>query len=517
MYPETYYSDLQELLRDDQEYEVSLMEAAREELSDDDYSHDAEDDATLESGDTDVPVSQAPYFDDQTTALAQTDDGNRNSDPLTRYVREMSAHDLLTSAQEIALAKGIEAGMVKMTEAIALCPGAIAAMLDRIDNARAEEASLTDLVLDHSELAPAQALAITSATGDQTGDRETTAIYAWAAQLRSLYHRFIQIQARRGFDSQQAAQLRRQLASEFTKAVYAPQSIEQLTAQVRQWLKQTRSCSDPQTLDQVEIQAGLRLLELRAIEPRLAAAEALVQRAKHMMIQANLRLVFYVAKNYRHRGLSFDDLVQEGNLGLIKAVDRFDYRRGFKFSTYAHWWIRQAITRAIDDRARTIRVPVHMVERLNLLKRTAFEIGKAQGRKAKPHELAERTGLPEDKVREALDTPNNPISMETPIGHDEDAHLGDFIEDWHSPPPVDMAMDTELRKRIQTLFGNLSPREAQVLAMRFGIGAGGEHTLGQIGEQLGVSRERIRQLEMRALRKLRELTSTVQLRPYVEG
>lgn len=509
MYPETYYSDLQELLQEEQEYDVTLLEAAREGLSDEDYSPDSVDDETLESSeDSDVSLSDEPYLVDQTTAnIAETDNGGRNSDPLTRYVREMSAHELLTSAQEIALAKGIEAGMVKMTEAIALCPAAIAEMLDRIDNTQAEQAPLTDLVLEIAG----------PLSSNSNGSLEPSMIYAWCAELRKRHEHLLTIQAQHGLTSAAAKQLRQQLGLEFLKAVYAPQPVEQIVAYVRGLLEQIQTCRDPHTLHQMEIQAGLPHADLQAIEPRLAAAETMVKRAKHRMIQANLRLVFYVAKNYRQRGLSFDDLVQEGNLGLIKAVDRFDYRRGFKFSTYAHWWIRQAITRAIDDRARTIRVPVHMVERLNLLKRTAFEIGKTQGRKAKPQELAERTGLPEEKVREALDTPNNPISMETPIGHDEDAHLGDFIEDWHTPPAVDLAMDSELRSRIQNLFGNLSPREAQVLAMRFGIGAGGEHTLGQIGEQLGVSRERIRQLEMRALRKLRELTSTVQLRPYVEG
>lgn len=515
MYLNTFYSELEELLREDQNYDVvSIPESAEDRLSEEDYGTDSlheESTTSAVSEATDTPASDDSHLDEELETISSiADDTIRSNDPLTNYVREISFHDLLSAADEIALAQRIEAGLRKTLEAIAGCPGAIAILLDSIDATRNSESSLQDFIVINSDAESAST---------EIDDIETSAIYDSFLQLRTLYENFQHIQAVHGLDSQPAEEIRQQLASLFLAANYTDQATVQLTKSVQRWVTEARRyrLDDNNALRQVEGQAGLTRYQLESVARRLATGEAVVQQAKHRMIKANLRLVFYVAKRYRNRGLSFADLVQEGNLGLIKAVDRFDYRRGFKFSTYAHWWIRQAITRAIDDRARTIRVPVHMVERLNLLKRTALEIGRSEGRKAQPQELAERTGLPEDKVREALNTPKNPISTETPIGQDEDASLSDFIEDQHTSPPVDFAMDAELQTRIQDLFASLSQREAQVLAMRFGIGFGSEHTLGQIGEHLGVSRERIRQLEMRALRKLRGLTSTMHLRSYVEG
>lgn len=516
MYLNTFYSELEELLRVDQNYAVSITESAEDHLSEEDYETDSLNEESSASDDPDpmdTPASDGSRLDgEMETVSSIAGDTVRTNDPLTNYVREIGLHDLLSAADEVALAQRIETGLRKIAEALATCPGAITVLLDFIDATRNSELSLEDYV--------------TSVDGNtqtvascETNEDNTAQIYHILAQLRTLHDSFRRIQSVEGLTSESAEQLRQQLATYFLAVTYTDQATSQLVKRVQCWVNEARKhrLDDTDVLHQVEEQAGLPLAQLDSVGRRLANGEAMVQHAKHMMIKANLRLVFYVAKRYRNRGLSFADLVQEGNLGLIKAVDRFDYRRGFKFSTYAHWWIRQAITRAIDDRARTIRVPVHMVERLNLLKRTALEIGRSEGRKAQPQELAERTGIPEDKVREALNTPKNPISTETPIGHDEDTSLSDFIEDQHTSPPVDLAMDAELQTRIQDLFSSLSQREAQVLAMRFGIGFGSEHTLGQIGERLGVSRERIRQLEMRALRKLRGLTSTKHLRSYVEG
>jgi RNA polymerase primary sigma factor len=271
-------------------------------------------------------------------------------------------------------------------------------------------------------------------------------------------------------------------------------------------------------LAQLEMKAGLPTVELKALNQCLLRSEHSVQKARQKMIQANLRLVIYVAKKYRNRGLSFSDLIQEGNLGLMKAVDKFNYRRGFKFSTYAHWWIRQAIIRAIDDRARLIRIPVHMAERVNRLNRITQEIRVREGREALMEELTERTGLSKEKVCEALQTPQDPISMAVPFGRDEDAQLGDFIEDKNHRAPVELVMDSELRSNVHELLSILTPREADILAMRFGIGVDAtEHTLDEIGKLFGVSKERVRQLEARALRKLREISNTLHLRPYVES
>ncbi len=516
MYLNTFYSELEELLREDQNYAVTMTESAEDHLSEDDgYDTESLHEESSPSEDSDHVDMATPddsrLDEDMETVSTLSGDTPRTNDPLTNYVREIGFHDLLSAADEVALAQRIEAGSRKTLEAIAGCPGAIAVLLDFIEATQNSELALEDFIIV-DENTP-------SAVSCQSDEDNLTGISQNFAYLRTLYDNFRHTQSIYGLASESAEQLRQQLATHFLTFTYTDHATAQLIKRVEAWVTEARKhkLDDNDALAQVEDQAGLPMDQLDSLGRRLANSDAMGQQAKHMMIKANLRLVFYVAKRYRNRGLSFADLVQEGNLGLIKAVDRFDYRRGFKFSTYAHWWIRQAITRAIDDRARTIRVPVHMVERLNLLKRTAMEIGRSEGRKALPQELAERTGLPEDKVREALNTPKNPISTETPIGQDEDASLSDFIEDQHTSPPVDLAMDAELQTRIQDLFATLSQREAQVLAMRFGIGFGSEHTLGQIGERLGVSRERIRQLEMRALRKLRGLTSTKHLRSYVEG
>ena len=235
----------------------------------------------------------------------------------------------------------------------------------------------------------------------------------------------------------------------------------------------------------------------------MSIGEAKARRAKKEMVEANLRLVISIAKKYTNRGLQFLDLIQEGNIGLMKAVDKFEYRRGYKFSTYATWWIRQAITRSIADQARTIRIPVHMIETINKLNRISRQILQEKGREPTPEELAERMEMPEDKVRKVLKIAKEPISMETPIGDDEDSHLGDFIEDQNILSPNDSALFEGLRESTQNILAGLTPREAKVLRMRFGIEMNTDHTLEEVGKQFDVTRERIRQIEAKALRKLR--------------
>jgi RNA polymerase primary sigma factor len=256
--------------------------------------------------------------------------------------------------------------------------------------------------------------------------------------------------------------------------------------------------------------------ELRELNRSMSIGEAMARRAKKEMVEANLRLVISIAKKYTNRGLQFLDLIQEGNIGLMKAVDKFEYRRGYKFSTYATWWIRQAITRSIADQARTIRIPVHMIETINKLNRVSRQMLQEMGREPTPDELAVKMEMPEDKVRKVLKIAKEPISMETPIGDDEDSHLGDFIEDINILSPVDTATTTGLTDTVQKVLGGLTPREAKVLRMRFGIDMNTDHTLEEVGKQFDVTRERIRQIEAKALRKLRHPTRSEQLRSFLD-
>ncbi len=267
----------------------------------------------------------------------------------------------------------------------------------------------------------------------------------------------------------------------------------------------------------IEERYGLTVNGLKDINRRMSIGEAKARRAKKEMIEANLRLVISIAKKYTNRGLQFLDLIQEGNIGLMKAVDKFEYRRGYKFSTYATWWIRQAITRSIADQARTIRIPVHMIETINKLNRISRQILQEMGREATPEELAERMEMPEDKVRKVLKIAKEPISMETPIGDDEDSHLGDFIEDAKVLSPIEAATIAGLRESTQNVLAGLTAREAKVLRMRFGINMNTDHTLEEVGKQFDVTRERIRQIEAKALRKLRHPSRSEQLRCFLDG
>jgi RNA polymerase primary sigma factor len=271
-----------------------------------------------------------------------------------------------------------------------------------------------------------------------------------------------------------------------------------------------------QRLIDLENKVGIPIKELKEINKQMSTGEARARRAKREMIEANLRLVISIAKKYTNRGLQFLDLIQEGNIGLMKAVDKFEYRRGFKFSTYATWWIRQAITRSIADQARTIRIPVHMIETINKMNRISRQILQETGVEPDPALLAEKMEMPEDKIRKILKISKEPISMETPIGDDEDSHLGDFIEDSTTLAPVDAAVYASLRDATSEVLESLTPREAKVLRMRFGIEMNTDHTLEEVGKQFDVTRERIRQIEAKALRKLRHPTRSERLRSFLE-
>jgi RNA polymerase primary sigma factor len=263
--------------------------------------------------------------------------------------------------------------------------------------------------------------------------------------------------------------------------------------------------------------AGITIKDIKDINRKMSIGEAKARRAKKEMVEANLRLVISIAKKYTNRGLQFLDLIQEGNIGLMKAVDKFEYRRGYKFSTYATWWIRQAITRSIADQARTIRIPVHMIETINKLNRIARQMLQEMGREPLPEELAIRMEMPEDKVRKVLKIAKEPISMETPIGDDEDSRLGDFIEDQNLLSPVNSATFEGLREATLDVLDSLTSREAKVLRMRFGIDMNTDHTLEEVGKQFDVTRERIRQIEAKALRKLRHPTRSDNLRSFIDA
>jgi RNA polymerase primary sigma factor len=269
-------------------------------------------------------------------------------------------------------------------------------------------------------------------------------------------------------------------------------------------------------MNAVEAETGLVIPDIKDINRRMSIGEAKARRAKKEMVEANLRLVISIAKKYTNRGLQFLDLIQEGNIGLMKAVDKFEYRRGYKFSTYATWWIRQAITRSIADQARTIRIPVHMIETINKLNRISRQMLQEMGREPTPEELSERMIMPEDKIRKVLKIAKEPISMETPIGDDEDSHLGDFIEDSTIIQPLDSATGGSLKDATQEVLAGLTAREAKVLRMRFGIDMNTDHTLEEVGKQFDVTRERIRQIEAKALRKLRHPSRSEQLKSFLD-
>jgi RNA polymerase primary sigma factor len=297
--------------------------------------------------------------------------------------------------------------------------------------------------------------------------------------------------------------------------------LDQFTGQKEAWVARLADVAEEVQRTQRKMQAmeeenGLTVAEIKEINRGMSIGEAKSRRAKKEMVEANLRLVISIAKKYTNRGLQFLDLIQEGNIGLMKAVDKFEYRRGYKFSTYATWWIRQAITRSIADQARTIRIPVHMIETINKLNRISRQMVHEKGREPTPEELGERMDMTEDKVRRVLKIAKEPISMETPIGDDEDSHLGDFIEDSTVESPVDSSIEEGLREATREVLNSLTAREAKVLRMRFGIDMNTDHTLEEVGKQFDVTRERIRQIEAKALRKLRHPTRSDHLRSFLD-
>ncbi|WP_264821713.1 RNA polymerase sigma factor RpoD [Acinetobacter lanii] len=314
-------------------------------------------------------------------------------------------------------------------------------------------------------------------------------------------------------------QFRTSFPGQESNPAWIEEQIAKAPADLKPYLEKVRPdvLAFQQKIADIEKELNLNVKEIKEISKRMAIGEAKARRAKKEMVEANLRLVISIAKKYTNRGLQFLDLIQEGNIGLMKAVDKFEYRRGYKFSTYATWWIRQAITRSIADQARTIRIPVHMIETINKINRVSRQLLQEMGREPTPEELGERLEMDEVKVRKVLKIAKEPISMETPIGDDEDSHLGDFIEDGNITSPIDAATSEGLKEATREVLENLTEREAKVLKMRFGIDMPTDHTLEEVGKQFDVTRERIRQIEAKALRKLRHPSRSEHLRSFLEN
>jgi len=512
-------------------------------------------------------------------AAVETEAG-RTTDPVRMYMREMGTVELLTREGEIAIAKRIEEGIRDMLTALASYPGTVEYLLETYAEVVKEEKLADLLVgyLDPTEHVPAatQVGADGPVKSDEDEDDEPKGPDPVEAKkrfslLKRQFNKYNKLVEEKGKGSKEVEAQQVKLAEAYCCFKLVPKHFDYMVSLARDsqevvrhqerlltnavvrrarvprdifrkeyqgsevsvtWInkigkmkKEYASGIEAQREDINRCQKKLKalskitelsVLEIKDINRRISLGEAKARRAKKDMVEANLRLVISIAKKYTNRGLQFLDLIQEGNIGLMKAVDKFEYRRGYKFSTYATWWIRQAITRSIADQARTIRIPVHMIETINKLNRVSRQMLQEMGREPTPEELGERMEMPEEKVRRVLKIAKEPISMETPIGDDEDSHLGDFIEDNTIGSPIDLATGEGLREATKDVLGGLTARESKVLRMRFGIDMNTDHTLEEVGKQFDVTRERIRQIEAKALRKLRHPSRSEHLRSFLD-
>ncbi len=514
-------------------------------------------------------------------ALASLDsEFGRTTDPVRMYMREMGTVELLTREGEIKIARRIENGLNQAMSSLARYPDTMRMIFERYQNIREEESKLSDLIVGYVDpdedpnSIPLPAAAQVS-DDDEDAEVEDTGPDPVEAEKRfttieRAFNRAMTCVSKgdvKGYDRNinravkdlmeikllplfidklsvnlkdiinrvrsnertilnicvKQAQMPRKVFIETFKANET--NLNWVNSHLKsneKYAKTLEGCKDEiqryqKRLKNIEKISNLSIHEIKEINRKMSIGEAKARRAKKEMIEANLRLVISIAKKYTNRGLQFLDLIQEGNIGLMKAVDKFEYRRGYKFSTYATWWIRQAITRSIADQARTIRIPVHMIETINKLNRISRQMLQELGRDPQPEELAERMELSEEKVRKVLKISKEPISMATPIGDDEDSNLGDFIEDTNVLLPADTATNAGLSESTREILSSLTPREAKVLRMRFGIGMNTDHTLEEVGKQFDVTRERIRQIEAKALRKLRHPSRSEQLRSFIDA
>ena len=461
----------------------------------------------------------------------------RTTDPVRMYMREMGTVELLTREGEIDIAKRIEDGINQVQCSVAEYPEAITYLLEQYDRVEAEEARLSDLITGFVDPNAEEDMAPTAThVGSELSQEEILKLSEVFKQFRLVPKQFdylvnsmrsmmdrVRTQERiiMKLCVEQCKMPKKNFITLFTGNETSETWFNAAVAMNKPWSEKLHDVKEDvqrglQKLQQIEEETGLTIEQVKDINRRMSIGEAKARRAKKEMVEANLRLVISIAKKYTNRGLQFLDLIQEGNIGLMKAVDKFEYRRGYKFSTYATWWIRQAITRSIADQARTIRIPVHMIETINKLNRISRQMLQEMGREPTPEELAERMLMPEDKIRKVLKIAKEPISMETPIGDDEDSHLGDFIEDTTLELPLDSATTESLRAATHDVLAGLTAREAKVLRMRFGIDMNTDHTLEEVGKQFDVTRERIRQIEAKALRKLRHPSRSEVLRSFLD-